>query len=546
MSVDLRIKEHPILKFDRERKVELKYRGRKIRAFEGEPIGAALYAAGIKVLTRSLKYHRPRGFFCAIGKCSSCMMRVDGVPNVKTCVTPVGSGMKIEPQNCFPSTTLDMYGIMDRLSFAFPVGIYYRIFTRPRFANALFLKFIRLITGMGKFPGTSPKSKSMAKSEWRDTEVAVIGAGPAGLSAAIHASRLGCKVTLIDENHRLGGQLIKQTHMFFGSKEHFAGVRGIHIAKKLTDEVERQKNTEVLLNASVVGLYKNPARKPPTSVEEAKSREHQEGNVLGVVQDDKFVNLRAKKVIVSTGAYEKTLIFENNDLPGVMGAGGVQTLMNVYGIKPGNEALMIGSGNVGLIISYQLMQAGIKVKGIVEAAPRIGGYFVHAAKIRRMGVPIFTSHTIKRARGRNRVEGATIVQLDERWKEVEGTEKNIKCDLICVAVGLKPTYEFLYQAGCDMKFIPELGGHVPLRTRNMETTVKGVYIPGDTGGIEEADTAVVGGRIAGISTALSLGYGGKEAEKLRKKAIKELKELRSGPTSTRIRAGLEKALIEEE
>ncbi len=523
MTTDLRIKEHPILKFDRGREVELKYHGKKIMAFEGETIGAALHAAGAKALTRSLKYHRPRGFFCAIGKCSSCMMRVDGVPNVKTCVIQVRDGMKIQPQNCFPSTTMDMYSIMDRLSFAFPVGFYYRIFTRPRFANALFLSVVRRIAGMGTFPGTSPKSKLMAKSGRRDTEVVVIGAGPAGLSAAIHAARLGCKVTLIDESHLLGGQLIKQTHMFFGSKEHYAGVRGINIAKRLTEEVERQNNIEVLLNASVVGLY--------------------EGNILAVVQDNKFVNLRAKNVIVSTGAYEKTLIFENNDLPGVMGAGGVQTLMNVYGIKPGDETLMIGSGNVGLIISYQLMQAGVKVKGIVEAAPRIGGYLVHAAKIRRMGVPIFTSHTIKRARGKNRVVGATIVQLDEKWKQVKGTENDIKCDLICVAVGLRPTYEFLYQAGCKMKFVPELGGHVPIRTRNMETTVKGVYTPGDTGGIEEADTAMVGGRIAGISAALSLGYWGKEAEKLREKAIKELAALRSGPTSARILAGLEKALI---
>jgi sarcosine oxidase subunit alpha len=524
MAVDLRIKEHPILEFKRGPKVKIYYRGKAIDAYEGETIGTALYAAGVNVFTRSVKYHRPRGMFCAIGKCSSCMMRVNGVPNVKTCVVSVANGMRVEPQNCFPSANHDFFNIMDRLSFALSAKSYFHIFARPRLLNALFLRLVWTFTGIGNFPSTGPEPRPIYRGERVDTEVAVIGGGPAGLSAAINAARLGCKVTLIDENNRLGGQLIKQTHMFFGSKEHYAGVRGIYIAERLAEEVKRTKNIEVLLNASAVGLY--------------------EGNVISIVQADKFLKLHAKRVIVSAGAYEKTLIFENNDLPGVMGAGGVQTLMNVYGIKPGNEALMVGAGNVGLIISYQLLQAGVKVKGIVEGMPKIGGYFVHAAKIRRMGVPIYTSHTIKRAWGRGRVEGATIYQIDEMCNEVKGTEKDIKCDLICISVGLKPTYEFLYQAGCEMKFIRELGGHVPLRTRNMETTVKGVYIPGDTGGIEEADTAMVGGKIAGISAALSLGYGGKEARELREKTIKELEEMRSGPTSARIRAGLKKALFE--
>ncbi|MFQ6129556.1 MAG: FAD-dependent oxidoreductase [Candidatus Hadarchaeaceae archaeon] len=525
MAVDLRIKEHPILEFKRGPKVKIYFRRKKIDAYEGETIGAALYAAGVNVFTRSIKYHRPRGMFCAIGKCSSCMMRVNGVPNVKTCVVPVIDGMRVEPQNCFPSANHDFFNIMDRLSFALSSKSYFHLFARPRFLNALFLKLVWAFTGVGNFPSTRPEPGPISMNEWGDTEVAVIGGGPAGLSAAINAAKLGCRVTLIDENNRLGGQLIKQTHMFFGSRKHYAGVRGIYIPERLAEEVKRLKNIEVLLNASAFGIY--------------------EGNVIPIVQDNRYLKLRAKRIIVSTGAYERTLIFENNDLPGVMGAGGVQTLMNVYGIKPGNEALMVGAGNVGLIISYQLLQAGVKVKGIVEAMPRIGGYFVHAAKIRRMGVPIYISHTIKRAWGRKRVKGATIVQLDERWKEVKGTERNIKCDLICVAAGLKPTYELLYQAGCDMRFIPQLGGHVPLRTRNMETTVKGLYIPGDAGGIEEADTAMVGGKIAGLSAALSLGYGGKQAEELREEAIKELEELRSGPTSARIRDGIKKALIGE-
>jgi sarcosine oxidase, subunit alpha len=128
-------------------------------------------------------------------------------------------------------------------------------------------------------------------------------------------------------------------------------------------------------------------------------------------------------MIIATGASEKFLGFPNNDLPGIYGAGAVQTLMNVYGVKPGNNVLMVGAGNIGLIVSYQLMQAGVNVEGIVEAAPRIGGYLVHASKIRRMGVPIYTSHTVKEAHGTDTLTGATIIQLDETWQPIPGTEK---------------------------------------------------------------------------------------------------------------------------
>src|SRR5690606_3786622 len=131
-------------------------------------------------------------------------------------------------------------------------------------------------------------------------------------------------------------------------------------------------NIDIKLNATVLGIY--------------------EDGVVTLEEDDKYFKVKPKSIIVSTGASEKTLAFPNNDLPGIYGAGAVQTLMNVYGIKPGNKVLMVGSGNIGLIVSYQLTQAGVKVAGIVEASSNIGGYLVHASKIRRLGIPIYTQH----------------------------------------------------------------------------------------------------------------------------------------------------------
>ncbi|MGE5631075.1 MAG: NAD(P)/FAD-dependent oxidoreductase, partial [Caulobacteraceae bacterium] len=241
---------------------------------------------------------------------------------------------------------------------------------------------------------------------------------------------------------------------------------------------------------------------------------------------------------VTTGASEKFLTFPNNDLPGIYGAGAVQTLMNVHGVAPGNSVVMVGAGNIGLIVSYQLMQAGIKVKAIIDAAPRIGGYLVHASKVRRMGVPIMPSYTIKYAHGKEKLEKVTIWKLDEKWQPIPGTEQDIEADVMCISVGLSPLAELLWQIGCDMKFVPELGGHVPLRNEELETSKKGIFVAGDVAGVEEASSAMVEGRLAGLCAAKALGYVKGDFEAQKKDYLDQLNSLRSGPVGEKIRKGL--------
>lgn len=353
------------------------------------------------------------------------------------------------------------------------------------------------------------------------TEVAIIGGGPAGLSAAITASKLGAKVLVIDRNSSGGGQLVKQSHKFFGSQKEHASTRGVDIARILLNELKDKPNVEFLYNTTALGFYR------------------EDKVITAEVDEKKYIKIKADRTIVATGAGEKFLPFPNNDLPGIYGAGAVQTLMNQHGVVPGNNVLMVGAGNIGLIVSYQLIQAGVNVKAVIDAAPNIGGYLVHAAKIRRLGIPILTSHTIKAAHGRNCVERATVVKLDENWKPVEGSERVFNVDVICIAVGLAPLGELLWQAGCEMKYIPELGGHVPVRNGNLETSVKGVYIAGDVSGVEEASAAMVEGRLAGANAALSLGYNVEEAMKMAYEAVEDLSILRAGPASEKIRKGLE-------
>lgn len=350
----------------------------------------------------------------------------------------------------------------------------------------------------------------------KSADVAVVGGGPAGLCAAIAASRLGADVTLIDDGRRLGGQLIKQTHKFFGSKSHYCGTRGMDIAALLQNELSAT-STDLRLGTSVVGHY--------------------DGGILGLASDTIFAKLAYRKLIVATGASENNVLFENNDLPGVYGAGAVQTLMNVFGVRPGNRVLMIGSGNIGLIVSYQLVQAGIHVAAIVETLPKVGGYHVHAAKTARLGIPILTSHTIRSALGRENVTGAVICRVGPDFKPVRGTDRRLKVDTICIAVGLTPLTEILQQVGCQMAYVPELGGCVAWHDENMETSHAGVYVAGDVSGIEEASTAMLEGRIAGTHAARSLCGANTESDRLIAEARADLCAIRQGPFGDKAACG---------
>lgn len=347
-------------------------------------------------------------------------------------------------------------------------------------------------------------------------EILVIGGGPAGMSAAITARRLGASVTIVEENSVLGGQLIKQTHKFFGSEQHYAGVRGIEIATVLESEL-KSLSISVLTDTTVTGIHNS--------------------HIVGAVRQNKFFEIEADRIIVATGAYENMLSFPNSDLPGVCGAGGVQTLMNVEGIRPGKDVVMVGAGNIGLIVSYQLMQADVNVVCVVEALPKVGGYDVHARKLRRLGVPILLEHTIVRVDGKESVESATLARV-KNFRVIEGTEFSVDCDAVCIAVGLTPLSELLALAGCEMRYIAELGGCVAWHDENMRTSLDHIYLAGDVSGIEEASTAMVEGKIAGLAAAHSLRYcSDSEFEKMRKDFEAELSCLRSGPFGEKARAG---------
>lgn len=296
--------------------------------------------------------------------------------------------------------------------------------------------------------------------------VLIIGGGPAGLSAAIELGKVGVEVILIDDKHRLGGKLVLQTHRFFGSAEAvYAGTRGIDIATKLEEELRAFSNVKIWTQTTCLAVFSDKK--------------------VGVLKDGKnYILITPKVLLVAAGAREKFLAFKGNTLPGVYGAGAFQTLVNRDLVKPAEKLFIIGGGNVGLIAGYHALQAGIGVVGLVEALPQCGGYKVHKDKLVRMGVPIYTSHTVLSANGSEKVESVTIAKVDEKFKPIAGTEKSFECDAVLVAVGLDPVNEFYQKA---------LQFDVP------------AFVAGDAEEIAEASAAIFSGKIKGLEIAKALG-----------------------------------------
>lgn len=295
----------------------------------------------------------------------------------------------------------------------------------------------------------------------------ILGGGPAGLSAAGELGKLGINTILVDDKDRLGGKLVLQTHRFFGSiNAVYAGTRGIDIAKILEREIRKHNSIDVWLNSTVLAVYNDKK--------------------VGILfNNSEYVLIEPEILLVATGAREKSLAFNGNTLPGVYGAGAFQTLLNRDLVKPSEKLFIIGGGNVGLITGYHALQAGISVIGLVEALPECGGYKVHRDKLTRMGVPIYTSHTVISANGQRAVESITVAKVDSEYKIITGTEKSFECDTILVAVGLDPVNEFFIKAK-DFG-IPALAA-------------------GDAEEIAEASAAIFSGKIKGLEMANLLGY----------------------------------------
>jgi glycine/D-amino acid oxidase-like deaminating enzyme/Fe-S-cluster-containing hydrogenase component 2 len=363
-----KIEVHPVLEVPVSEKVTFQFEGKPIIGDKGFTIAAALHQAGYPVHSHSLT-SRGRSLECGIGKCGACEMLVDGQVR-RICITKVDGVKQVQeiPHDYLPEIT--------EREAQKPINIY-------------------------------------------KTTVAIIGAGPAGLACREELLKQGIDNIVIDNNDKIGGQFLMQTHQFFffEKKKKFGGMRGFDIAKTLAGD----NHEGILLNSTVWDVL--------------------EGKRIAVknISTEEIYYVDSEYLVVATGASPYLPTFENDDLPGVYNAAVVQKMMNIEFTLLGKNVLTVGSGNIGYLTSYQLMQAGANVKAIIEAQPFEGGFPVQANRVRRLGIPILTSHVLLKAipnKDNTGIIGAVVADC-KNFKPIVGTERLIDgIDIINVCTGL--------------------------------------------------------------------------------------------------------------
>ena len=322
----------------------------------------------------------------------------------------------------------DFLSVLDRLGWLMPVGFYYKALHRPRLLWKIARNVIRRVGGLGKIDINVTSDNHWHHRNYH-ADVAVIGGGPAGMSAALAAAEHGAKVTLIDDQPRLGGSLR------FSPRESvnipgFEEATGDDLACKLADAALENDRVRVMTGATVFAYYQD--------------------NLLGIRRERDVVKLRAKRVVVATGSFDVPLLFENNDLPGVMLSSAAQRLIRLYGLRPGNRAVVATANDAGYQVALDLMDANVEVAAVVDSRPVLTEHADAVQALEAAGVEILNSSTIAKANGNNSLRGVEVRSLDARVRG--GAATKVRCDLLCMSGDSQLADGLLYQAGATRDY----------------------------------------------------------------------------------------------
>ncbi len=462
---------------NRKKLINFTFEGEAFTAFEGDTITSALWAAGQKVLGRSFKYHRPRGVLSLANHDVNILM-TDGLDtNIRADVVEVKEGMKLFAVNTIGGVKKDKNSYVDSISPLLPVGFYYKAFHTPRKLFPFWESMIRKAAGLGVVNFDYPRM--LKRKLHTHCDLLVVGAGAAGLTAAYEAAKAGLEVTIVDENRHLGGSL---------SYDHGGHKVSAEYGEDLLKKVESLPNITVRTGAYAAGYYPD--------------------HLIPIVETAGITKVRAKAVIVASGAFEQPPVFRYNDLPGVMLGSAAQRLIYRYGVKPCNNGIVFTANDYGYRVALDLLEAGTNVLAVVDL--RAGGNGgLHAVELTKRGVKIYPGHCVYEALAtsdKSRLRGAVICVYDDKNNVALTDNKfTIECDGIAMSAGWAPAGALLYQAGTGMQFDYGVQQFVPNRLPD------GLFAAGKVNGVFELDQRMRDGVRAANDV---LNYLGKSTAKV--------------------------------
>ncbi len=407
---------------DRQEPVSFRFNGKEYRGFKGDTLASALMANGVRVLSRSFKYHRPRGTFSAgIEECNSILQldrAPDTEPNVRATMLPIHEGLEAFSQSCWPSVNWDIFSVLGWFSRFLPPGFYYKTFKWPSWK--FYEPLIRHTAGMGIAPATQDHRTYTRRHEHCD--VLVVGGGAAGFSAAVAAARSGARVILVDEHQCFGGALLRD-------EEYIDGVPAKVWLESAINQLRAYGNVRLLSRCTATGYYDH---------NQLVLVEHLSNESAGKSDPvQRMWKVRAKQVVLATGAIERPLVFPNNDRPGIMLASAVRTYVKRYAAVPGKKIVVYTNNSDAYRTAIESHKAGIEVAAIVDARETPQGTSVREAE--SLGIRIISGSRILNTKG---YRGLRSVQ-------VAGAAANtwINCEVLAVSGGWTPTVHLYSQNG---------------------------------------------------------------------------------------------------